>query len=130
VITDKHFRDWEAHVFGYGYGTGENFIIPLLIRFFTILHQDGHYEHEFLESEFGGSAAWLLINTLCHADILEYGTSPRYGWLTEKGKLLRDYFKDKMPDEVCAVLEYGEENVPCYPEHCNCGGNCNNPLFK
>jgi hypothetical protein len=79
MITDKHFRDWESHAFGYGYGTGEVFIIPELKLFFETTEAEGNYNHRTLEQKLGGISTWLLINILCHADMLEYGTSPRYG---------------------------------------------------
>jgi len=29
-IENKQFIDWEAHTFGFGYGTGEQYTIPAL----------------------------------------------------------------------------------------------------
>jgi len=81
----EYFRDWESHVFGYGYGTGEAYVIPVLKTFLEHCNE-GYYKHSYqydvLEKAVTAPVAWLLINTLCHADIIEYGTSPRYAWLT------------------------------------------------
>ncbi len=94
-ITDKNFVEWESHVFGFGYGTGEEHTIKALMRFFSLLENDRSYDHTVLEKEMGATVAWLLLNVFGHADIIEYGTSIRYGWLTEKGEFLRDYLKGK-----------------------------------
>src|ERR1051325_25697 len=100
MIIDKHFKDWESATFGFGYGTGEEYTIPALKNFFNLLKEERSYSYEDVEKKFGKLGGWLMINILCHADILEYGTSPRFGWITEKGELLRDYLKTKTPDEL------------------------------
>jgi hypothetical protein len=79
-----------------------------------------------------------MINILCKADILDYGTSPRYGWLTyEKGKLLGDYLENKTADELYDLVMSTTEDTPmCGSNYCNCdnrvdGEGCkNNPLFR
>lgn len=131
-LTDKNFIDWEANVFGFGYGTGEAVIIPALRRFCEIL-QDGHsYDYRLLEQEFGALSAWLLINALAHGNLIEYGTSPRFGWLTVKGGLLRGYLLSKSVQELVDVItERDCESAPCFPDCCQCGAGerrCN-PLF-
>jgi hypothetical protein len=129
-MTPKHFKDWENHIFGYGYGDGERQIIPALARFFRLL-KDGHrYDFREMETAFGKLAAWLLINVLCHADIIEYGTSPRFGWLSEKGELLRDFMAGKTDEELCELAYKDSEHVYCDPGYCNCETPCRNPLFR
>lgn len=86
--------------------------------FFDNLEDNRSYNHETLVEHFGGLAAWLWINTLCEADILEYGRSPMYGWLTEKGERLRDYLKDKSVDEIIEI--YNTVEVKCGLDYCNC----------
>jgi hypothetical protein len=61
---------------------------------------DETYEYRTLEAALGQTITWLLINTLCHADILEYGTSPRFGWLTDEGKCLQAYIRGKTFEEL------------------------------
>lgn len=136
---NKYFVDWEGHVFGYGYGTGEEYTLPALKKFFDMLENIGNseilqYTHKKLETHLGEAIAWLLINILCHADILEYGTSPRFGWLTEQGNKLHDYLKTKTADELYnLVTSVDESYIHCYPDHCNCEElgkeKCNNPFF-
>jgi hypothetical protein len=134
-ITDKNFIDWENQIFGYGYGTGEEYTIPALKQFFRLLKDNRQYDYEILEKHYGELAAWLLINILCHADILDYGTSARFGWLSEKGEMLRDYIAMKTEKELYDLTSVkGGEYVGCYPMCCNCGSNCGkkvncNPLF-
>ena len=127
--NNDYFADWESHVFGYGYGSGEPNVIPLLRRFLGLM-PEGNYDYAKLE-EIGPEQAWLLINTLCHADIIEYGTSPRFGWLTEQGKSLRDFVLSKTPDELIEMTNKDQDYLMCYPDHCNCdNGKCNNPFWK
>jgi hypothetical protein len=90
--TDDYFRDWESHFLGFGYGSGEEHVTPALKRFMELGQNDGgSYDHRELERELGPVVAWLLVNLLCHADAIEYGTSPRFGWLTPHGQRLREY---------------------------------------
>lgn len=128
-ITDKHFIDWENHVFGYGYGTGETHTLLALRKFMA--HIDGRtYDYKKLEDGLGVTVAWLLINTLCHEDVLEYGASPRFGWLTEKGEMIKKYITSKIVDELYELTAGRDYNyTPCYPKCCNCDTPCNNPLF-
>jgi hypothetical protein len=125
---DEYFIDWEAETFGFGYGTGEPFTLAALKTFSLCLENDHSYNYEVLEEKLGGTAAWLLINTLCHADVIEYGTSPRYGWLDFYcGNELNAYLKTKtvhqLVDLVCSV-ECGHTH--CYSHYCNChdGKSC------
>lgn len=127
TITDKHFADWESWAFGYGYGTGEPHTLGALRDFLAAF--ESSYDYERLENTLGERVAWLLINTLCHADILEYGTSPRYGWLTERGRVLREFVAGKSLDELYAMTCRDESAVVCSPDYCNCEAPCKNPLF-
>lgn len=129
--TDNDFfTDWENDTFGYGYGTGEVFTIKALKEFFDLLEDNHSYNYEILEKHFGGLSTWLLINILCHADILEYGTSPRFGWITKKGEWLRDFMKDKSVDDLYELTSKDESYYHCYPGTCNCDKPCNNPMFS
>ena len=105
-MTDKEFLEWEDKVFGYGYGTGEGPVMEALMKFFDTFKGDSMYDYEVIEEKLGKATTWLLINTLCsaNADILEYGTSPRYGFLTVKGELLRGYLQDKKLNEVYELI--------------------------
>lgn len=133
TIAD-YFRDWEADAFGYGYGTGEPIIIPMLKTFFAAVGR-GEAEHAYayatLEEAVGAPAAWLLINRLCQLDAIEYGTSPRFGWLTVRGLRLRDYFASKSAAEILDDLAAPEGYPGCSPTYCNCEvpGRCGNPFW-
>ena len=134
---DDYFSDWEGHVFGFGYGTGEEHIIPSLFKLFHNLNDDRTYNYKELEQMFTPLSAWLLINVLCRADIFEYGTSPRFGWLTNKGERLRDFIKSKNIDQLYDLTNRDNEYIPCYPNACNCGEHgyeegriCQNPFWS
>jgi hypothetical protein len=101
TIND-YFRDWESEAFGFGYGTGEPIIIPIVKRFFEIAPANGDdpYSYEKLENELSPSACWFVINALCHADTIEYGSSPRFGWLTKNGRNLKEFFANHSTDEL------------------------------
>lgn len=138
-ITDKHFKDWESETFGFGYGTGEEFTLKALRLFFRICcGANGScpkYNYKDLERAMNPMSVWLLINTLCHADVIEYGCSPRNGWLTSKGILLKNYIENKSLDDLyeLTMLDYENDGfVCCSKSYCNCekGNECNNPLFK
>lgn len=126
---DDHFTDWESDVFGYGYGTGEPHTLASLRAFMLAIPDTGQYDYRSLESILGPSIAWLLINVLCHADVIEYGSSPRFAWLTPRGKLLHDYIVSKTTDELCNVVSRSDGYIPCYPNHCNCDKHCLNPFW-
>jgi hypothetical protein len=135
---DEYFRDWEAHVFGFGYGTGEQYILPTLKLFLSAVPIKGNYDHEQLEKACGSAIAWFLINALCHADLIEYGTSPRYGWLTEKGKILKNYVDPRTAEQLYETASgHDEDYTHCYPDACNCGPDgydasrkCANPFWR
>lgn len=137
---EQSFADWEGSAFGFGYGTGEPHTIPAVRAFLRLCNRnDGAraYNYEDLEAELGATVAWLLINTLCKhgVDIIEYGTSPRYGWLTEKGEALRKFMLSQ--DEETLIRLACERDDPCYPDACNCGPQgyeegrvCVNPFWQ
>lgn len=131
MLSDKHFIDWEAQVFGFGYGTGEVHTLAALKSLLEAAHENCSYGYRNFEKAVGELPAWLLINTLCHADIIDYGTSPRFGWLTDKGKLLRDYVRTKTAEELYALVAMRDDDyIHCYPDYCNCDAPCLNPMFK
>ncbi len=133
---DDYFTDWEGYVFGFGYGTGEHHVIPALRRFLELTPEAEAYRFEVLERELGAAVAWLFINILAGDDIIEYGTSARYAWLTSKGKRLRKFMLSKSADDLIALTGRYEDYDVCYPDACNCGPNgyqkgrlCQNPFF-
>ena len=106
---EEHFIDWEGHVFGLGYGTGEHHIIPALKAFLAEIPHEGAYDHEVLEKRLGGAVTWFLITTLCKADILEYGSSPRFAWLTPQGQRLKSFIDARSAEELIGLLDAGTE---------------------
>lgn len=95
------------------------------------------YDYQKLEAAVSPTVAWLLINRLCQLDIIEYGTSPRFGWLTEEGKALKAFIDSKTVEELAEIAAgHDEDNPGCYPDACNCGPNghvhgrlCYNPFW-
>ncbi len=57
----------------------------------------------FHEDIIGASARWVwfAVTTLCHwpADLMDYGTSPKWAWLTPDGKRLLDWLREYGTDE-------------------------------
>ena len=138
VKIDKYFVDWENHVFGYGYGTGEEYTLKALKDFMgcmRVVKNTTNYNYTEIYKHLGTMCTWLMINILCHADIIEYGSSPRFGWLTDKGEKLYDYLKTKTVEELYNLITSKDEEGEfcCYPDHCNCEElgqeKCNNPFF-
>jgi hypothetical protein len=120
---DQNFIDWEAYAFGFGYGTGEPYVM-FALKTFLGAFEDRTYDFQKLETAVTPTVAWLLINTLCGRwlDIIEYGTSPRHGWLTPNGEALKSYVDSKSADALAdLVCSTTEDYVICSPDACNCG---------
>ena len=67
---------------------------------------------------------------LCKAGIIEYGTSPRFGWLSPRGKILQQYLATKTADDLVEMIVEWDDNDPrCWPNVCQCDVPCENPLF-
>lgn len=136
-ITNKHFIDWFDENIGFGYGTGEHYTTKALKGFLDKCNksENGAYDYEVIEKAIGKGETWFLMAIFGKADIIEYGTSPRYGWLTERGLLLKEFVKDKTDEELYEIVMVDPaEYVHCYPDACNCDGyvegkKCDNPLF-
>ena len=137
---DQYFCDWENEAFGFGYGTGEPVIIPKLKMFLDACGiGNKHYDFRVLEEKLGAESTWFLINILCREGIIEYGSSPRFGWLTDEGLRLKEYMTSRTDDELTAVLftsEEWHEKTICYKNACNCGPEgyvegkqCSNPFW-
>src|SRR4051812_24979617 len=116
--VEEYFVDWEEHMFGFGYGTGETHVLTAIKKFFCCIKVNNgsfSYAYEILEQELGASTTWLLINMFCHADHIDYGTSPRYGWLTASGKALAAFFEVNSIEEMCEIIS-DPDRVTCTPE--------------
>jgi hypothetical protein len=133
----EYFRDWEGNAFGFGYGTGEPVILPALRAFMAAVPLTGAYDYRVLEAAAGPVPAWLFINRLCGLDLIRYGTSPRFGWLTEPGKALQTFMLAHTADRLVEIVtDYDEDYTHCYPNACNCGPDgydaklvCQNPFW-
>jgi hypothetical protein len=133
---EQHFIDWESDTFGFGYGTGEKPVLQALKQFLALCckGQYAHaYDHEELEKALTPPVAWLLINVLAHDDKIEYGTSPRYGWLTKTGEALAKFVAERTVEQLYDLTMQDEYYTHCYPQHCNCddGQDCrpHNPFW-
>jgi len=127
---DDNFRDWEGGAFGYGYGSGEPHTLAALKAFLAAI-PERQYDYQALETAVSPPVAWLLINRLCQINAIEYGTSPRYGWLTAQGQALKAYCDHHTAEELYAIVcGPAADYVECYPDHCNCDGpTCSNPFW-
>jgi hypothetical protein len=137
-LINEQFIDWEAYVFGYGYGTGESRTLHALRQFLSqCTGETGSYNYRDVERACGETVAWLMINILCRASIIEYGTSPRHGWLSDNGKKLKQYMESKSDVELYDLVTSKAENyIHCAPDYCNCGPHgfvkgqkCNNQFW-
>lgn len=123
----EYFRDWHSNAFGFGYGTGEPHTIKAVKTFLGLCNEgslNNSYDYNKLEEALTPTVAWLMINILCNhdMDIIEYGTSPRYAWLTAKGKRLKEFVNKYNEEELLnIVLDYDDNYPQCYPTACNCG---------
>jgi len=105
----KMYLAIEDKLFGFGYGTGEQYTLQALKGIMNNLNSDKRtYDFELFEQHLTPTIAWLMINALCRVDIFDYGTSPRFGWLSEKGEELRDFLEKHTIDELCEILNNKE----------------------
>lgn len=133
---EQHFIDWESDTFGLGYGTGEEPVLGALKQFFALCTEGQRqhaYSHEKLSEALTPSVAWLLITALVRDDKIEYGTSPRYGWLTQTGRALAEFVGTRSVERLAELTHQDEYYTHCYPDHCNCdeGQDCrwSNPFW-
>lgn len=129
---ENYFTDWESYTFGYGYGTGEYYTVRALMDFLSLCNNEtGGYDYQALEKAMSGVAVWLLINILCGARIIEFGTSPRYGWLTPEGRALKTFINSRTADELYELTSVNQDYTHCFPDHCNCfEEKCSNPFWE
>jgi len=133
---EDYFTDWEASTFGYGYGSGELYIIQALKVFLAACPSEGTYDYKVFEKELGPTVTWLLINILCKTDIIEYGSSPRFAWLSKTGKRLKYFVDARTAVELNELTGRCGDYIHCYPDACNCGSGgydakkvCQNPFW-
>jgi hypothetical protein len=137
---DEYFRDWEGYAFGFGYGTGEEHTLAALKAFMGEIgkqpERPNGYDYRALEAALTPTVAWLMINALCQANVIEYGTSPRGGWLTPAGSKLKEFVDHKTVEQLVEICcSRTEGSYGCSPSHCNCGDRtvegpaCPNPFF-
>lgn len=134
---DQNFIDWEANYFGLGYGTGEPHTLTALKTFFATIKELDRgtfpYDYRKLEVALRPAVVWLLITILVRADVIDYGTSPRFGWLSPEGQRLKEFFATKTIGELVDLTAADSDYIHCYPGVCNCGSGgyvCNNPFWK
>src|SRR3990167_3685719 len=111
-----NFIDWESRVFGAGYGSGELPILKSVKVFFDSL-EDKSYDYKKLEEKLGDTITWLLINAFDKGNVIEWGTSARFGWLTSCGEYVRDFIKGKTPEELYEIVMSDREAI------CMCDGD-------
>lgn len=142
---DDYFRDWYAGAIGYGYGHGEQYIVPALRRFMELcgppnnVPENYGYAYRELERELTPTVTWLLVSILCDEDVVEYGASPRFGWLTELGVKIRSFMLSRTVDSIVERVGRCDRNyIECGPDYCNCntgekgyiaGKLCENPFW-
>jgi len=65
---EEYFYDWEAHVFGYGYGTGEPYTLQALKDFLALCPDSLGYDYKAMEEKLGPTTA-IGCHTQDNADI-------------------------------------------------------------
>ena len=113
---ELQFTDWENMVFGAGYGSGELPILKSVKVFFDLLEDGRSYSYKALEDKLEATVTWLLINAFDKGDVIEWGTSARFGWLTSSGEYVRDFIKDKTAEELYEIVMTDNDGI------CMCDG--------
>lgn len=141
--VDENFRDWFLEAFGFGYGTGDKYYLKAIKKFLDNCKQDNpesshSYSYEQMEKIFSKLETWLLINSLCKNDVIEYGSSPRFGWLAEEGQALKKYLEEKNIEQLLEIVTGFDSGdvIHCDRYACNCGPKgyqegklCPNPFW-
>lgn len=105
---DRMFASLCSDKLGWGAYGGDEALYPALRSFLMwCTPSEGSgvpaYDYRDVSEVIGAAAAWLLVYALVRADLVEYGTSPRFGWLTPEGCWLRDYVKNRTPEQLADV---------------------------
>lgn len=108
-MNKNKFIIWEQDTFGFSYGIGEPYVLRSLKYFLELCPNKESYNYKTLEERLRPEVAWLLINILCRKNILDYGTSPRFGWLSDKGIELKIFIEKHTINELCEMLNITEE---------------------
>lgn len=138
---DRHFAEWFGEEFGFGYGTGEPHMLAALSGFMDAFGRDDSpnaYDYQVMEKHLTPTVAWLMINALCRSNIIEYGSSPRFGWLTPQGVAMKTFMAGKSVDDLVAAVTIDSDDMErCAPKFCNCGPEgysekklCHNPFWR
>ena len=114
---ELQFIQWERRVFGAGYGTGELPILKAVKFFFDDLENNRSYDFQRLEAVLGDTVTWLLINAFDKGSVIEWGTSARFGWVTSCGEYVRDFVKDRTPEELYEIVMKDGVDI------CECDGS-------
>ena len=107
VIDEKGFIEIDDAVFGFGYGDeGDGAVWGAVKEYLSHKESDCNIICTGLAGEkIGGVVVWLIVNAFIHHDLLDYGTSPRVPWLTEKGIALKEFIETKTVEELCAIID-------------------------
>jgi hypothetical protein len=101
LSTDElGFIEFEHRVFGYG---GEPHVLRALKSFCEVAPLHSFYDSEIVEHALTPPVAWLLINTLSHADMIERGTSMRIRF-TDKGVFLAEFVRARSVESLVALI--------------------------
>lgn len=85
---EKEFREMIFDTDALFYGELEHYMDEYLPKFFSVNVNDVGFDHEHSMNNF---QFWMTVSWLVRMDCLEYGTSPRGAWLTEKGEKFKKY---------------------------------------
>lgn len=112
-FDDRAFKKWETENITYGYGTGESHIFAAMKTFMELVPAEDDpkgrcYDNRVLEAALTPTVAWLLICLFCRAALIEYGTSPRCGWLTQEGYAMKTYLASRTVDELVNIANAEE----------------------
>jgi hypothetical protein len=110
-MTNQEFYNWYQSHYSHGYGTGEVHIVWSLKRFVEAIPLDEAYNYEDIEAKVGPVVAWMFIDVFCQDNLLEYGSSPRYAWLTESGVDLAQFVRSKDATELYDIVTRAPDNA-------------------
>lgn len=103
------FQSLYSEQLGWGNYGSEQALCVSLKDFLDSIPLDCGYDHELLATKVGAAFAWSLIYQFVALGWINYGTSPRYGWLEGDGVWLKAFVATRSADDLYAIA-YGDES--------------------
>ncbi len=101
------FIEFEHRVFGCANGPGKPHVLRALKGLCEAM--SGGYDYQIVEQTITAPVAWLLINALRHADMIEQGTPIRF---TDRGVALAEFVRARSVENLVGLAYDSTKESP------------------